>query len=759
MSSTASTPDPQRFEVRPLTLWTDRFMTSFIKLGGVLVIVAVLGIFLFIALQVIPLFRGAAVAPLRTLSLPPGPYGLIGSDEWGDLPFAVASDGRIVFAPADGAPVQEHRLREVEGRTLTALQYNERLQKVVAGMDDGRALLVSPGFRTTSEDGRRRTTANPSTEALPEIGLPGVAIRAIALGEDASRRLVAVVQEQEGRAELHVREFTRRRSLMGPGKFSPGEALRLTPLLTGAPTALLVPTTGDSVVVLTEQGEVNYLFRTGEGRFERRQSFRPFADLPDPSVAAMAFLQGDVSVVFADAGGVLRVYSLALEGGGDRRVFGFRREFSLLEGRPSLLAANLRNKAFLAAAGQSAALLYNTTATVRWQAELPFVPAEGVFNGKFTRLVFRGEDDRLHLYKLDDPHPEAGWQAFFGRLWYEGYAEPAWAWQSTGGSDDFEPKLSLVPLVFGTLKGTVYALLFAVPIALLAAVYTSQFLDPRQRAVVKPVMEIMASLPSVVLGFLAALWLAPRIETKVPSLLLVVAGVPLAVLLFGFCWSRLPTRLRHRIPPGLEALAILPVLLGAGWVFWQLGPAFERLAFTVTDPQTGARVADFRAWWPAATGTPFVQRNSLVVGFMMGFAVIPIIFTISEDAMSNVPGSLRSASLALGASRWQTALYVVLPTASAGMFSAVMIGLGRAVGETMIVVMATGNTPVMEWNIFSGMRTLSANIAVELPEAPQFSTLYRTLFFGALLLFLFTFVLNTLAEILRQHLREKYKTV
>ena len=101
----------------------------------------------------------------------------------------------------------------------------------------------------------------------------------------------------------------------------------------------------------------------------------------------------------------------------------------------------------------------------------------------------------------------------------------------------------------------------------------------------------------------------------------------------------------------------------------------------------------------------------------------------------------------------------MLPVASAGIFSALMIGLGRAVGETMIVVMATGNTPVMECNIFSGMRTLSANIAVELPEAPVHGTLFRTSFLGAMLLFLMTFALNTLAELLRQHLREKYKTI
>ena len=140
----------------------------------------------------------------------------------------------------------------------------------------------------------------------------------------------------------------------------------------------------------------------------------------------------------------------------------------------------------------------------------------------------------------------------------------------------------------------------------------------------------------------------------------------------------------------------------------------------------------------------------------MGFAVIPIIFTISEDALSSVPRHLTAASLALGANKWQTAIRVVLPTASAGIFSAVMIGLGRAVGETMIVLMATGNTPILDWNIFNGFRTLSANIAVEGAEAPHGGTLDRILFLAALILFAVTFLLNTVAELIRQRLRKKY---
>jgi phosphate transport system permease protein len=202
-----------------------------------------------------------------------------------------------------------------------------------------------------------------------------------------------------------------------------------------------------------------------------------------------------------------------------------------------------------------------------------------------------------------------------------------------------------------------------------------------------------------------------------------------------------------------------PVFLAMVFACWHLGPALERILFVATDPGSGQKIADFRYWWPQTLGIGFEQRNSMVVGFAMGFAVIPLIFTITEDALSNVPETLRSASLALGASRWQTAFKVVLPTASAGIFSALMIGLGRAVGETMILVMATGNTPIMEMNIFSGMRTLAANIAVELPEAPQHGTLYRTLFLGAMVLFLMTFLVNTAAELLRHRLREKYKMV
>ena len=339
------------------------------------------------------------------------------------------------------------------------------------------------------------------------------------------------------------------------------------------------------------------------------------------------------------------------------------------------------------------------------------------------------------------------WSALWQEVWYEGYPEPDYVWQSTSASDDFEPKLSLVPITFGTIKAAFYAMLFAVPIAVAGAIYTAYFMNSGLRKVIKPTVEIMEALPTVILGFLAGLWLAPFVEMHLPGVMMIAVLLPFSTVLVAAIWHFLPQKIINRIPQGAHVIILIPVLLLVGYFSVLASPLVEDLVFD----------GDARAYINDIFG--FDQRNSLIVGIAMGFAVIPTIFSIAEDAIFSVPKHLTQGSLALGATSWQTLINVVLLTASPGIFSAVMMGLGRAVGETMIVLMATGNTPVMDFNIFSGMRTLAANIAVEMPESEVGSSHYRVLFLAAFVLFILTFIFNTIAEYVRQRLREKYSAI
>ncbi|MDF7661686.1 ABC transporter permease subunit [Erwiniaceae bacterium L1_54_6] len=348
-----------------------------------------------------------------------------------------------------------------------------------------------------------------------------------------------------------------------------------------------------------------------------------------------------------------------------------------------------------------------------------------------TLVVERaGQWQRL---RLDDPWPDFSWRNLWQKIWYENYPQPDWVWQSTAAGDSYQAKFSLIPMIIGTLKAASLALLFATPLALAAAMYTAWFMTPGLRRWVKPGIEMMGALPSVVIGLIAGVWLAPHISNALIGVLLLPLMLAATLLLCGVFSPRLPARWRQ---PGYEVLLLLPILLLVTLLTLWLPTHFW--------PAMGERLAHYE------------QRNLLVAALAMGFALVPLIFTLSEDALFSVPISLGQGSLALGATPWQTLTRVVLPGASAGIFAALMIGFGRALGETMIVLMATGNTPVSEGGLFAGLRALSANIAIEMPEAAAGSAHYRILFLSALILLIFTLIINTVAEVIRQRLRQRY---
>tara|TARA_R110002096_G_scaffold238581_1_gene430093 strand:- start:12444 stop:14813 length:2370 start_codon:yes stop_codon:yes gene_type:complete len=778
--SPARKPVPERFTVAKSTLYFDRFMTSAIVFGGMGIIVAVFGIFAFIMGEILPLFKKASVEESESIDFQTSSE-IVGLDEWSELPFTFDGNDTIRFFPIHGdQQIYSESLELQDGAAISAYDYDARNQRILVGTQDGQVGFVTVEYSSTlNENDQRVVSAEVETGDFFPVSEtePGV-VSALDYADNGREKLFVALHGSSD-SKLSVITLKQKRSLLGGGATTLDGIEDLTTLLDGAkPRSVLAAGTADSILVLTEDNEIIYLFHEPDA-WVVRQKFQPFEDKSE-TVTNMDYLLGDVSVIVSSNTGHLRMYSLFIPEGENKRLYGMTKEFPSLKDDVELFVASQRNKSFLVANRDEFMICYATSAAVRKRMKLPFEPISVAIDAKGHHLGFLDAAGKVHLYEVDDHHPEAGWSAFFGKVWYEGSNRPRHVWQSTGGSDDFEPKLSLVPLIIGSLKGTFYAMLFAVPIALFAAVYVSHFAHNRVKKVVKPLMEIMASLPSVVLGFLAALWLAPLIESRVPSILAVIILLPLSIGVIGYVWSILPVRHRNRIPSGLEFAILIPVVLLVSLLGWNLGPVLERMFFVATMPD-GTQLADFRLWWPQFTGLPYDQRNCLVVGFIMGFAVIPVIFTIAEDALANVPPSITSAADALGASRWQVVRTIVIPIAAAGIFSALMIGFGRAVGETMIVVMATGNTPIMDeagrllfgemglgngkfpiadhWNIFNGMRTLSANIAVELPEAPVHSTHYRTLFLGAMVLFIMTFLLNTVAEILRQHLREKFKIV
>jgi phosphate transport system permease protein len=723
----------------------DRWASRLVVLGGLVIIASILAILFVILAEVWPLFRPPAAARVGQgmAGAVPAAGEALGVDEYREIAYTITSDGTLQFTPLRVAGAYPPiAVPGLAGARVTAVAETGRGHHVL-GTSDGRAVPLEVKFQVEFKDGARVLT--PGHEFGAPVALDPERARAILRLTGAPAGGGPVVVAQVGPKDLVLQTVVEKKALIGaPRREESIQALALD--VDGEVTALRLDGRGDDLFVGTSRGELVRYDLRDKNTPRRAEGVTVAAG--GAAITLLQFLNGDRTLVVGDRAGAVTTWQLVPPPTGGEARLARIYEFTAHAAPVIAASPSRRDKGFVTAdAGGGLHLNYGTSGTTLLSLNDGPGLRGVVFAPKADGLVSVDERGRLSHWAVRNPHPEVTLGALFGRVWYEGYSQPEYVWQSTGGTDDFEAKFSLTPLIYGTLKGTFYALLFAVPLALLAALYVSEFMHPAVRSYVKPVVEIMAALPSVVLGFLAGLWLAPMVERVVPGLFLLAPVEVVCILTALLLWRLLPLGLRTRFRPGTEVFLLVPVVLAGAWLAFGLGGMVE----------TRLLGGDYRGWLLAALGLTYDQRNSLVVGVAMGFAVIPIIFTIAEDSLANVPQHLRAGSLALGATRWQTALRIVLPTASPGIFSAVMIGFGRAVGETMIVLMATGNTPVMDANIFSGFRALSANIAVELPEAPEGGTLFRVLFLAAFLLFCLTFVVNTVAELVRLRLRRRYR--
>ncbi len=717
----------------------DRIARRAIGLGGVGVLVAVLAIFVFVGAEAVPLLWDSKASTGREIPAGRRPLA-VRVDEYRALVCVADDDGALVARDAaTGEARRSARLVAKDAGRIIAAAAGDRPASFFALTDKGvlGSAVVMPlvtygaaNARTVDAD----IQVQPPLDALDCRGATRLAVRVV-----EEEKVVAVAASRDAAWLLRFK--------LG------GDMIRVTQLtgvkLGGAAevTSVGVCVTGDTYRLLTG---------LADGRVVRWDAMWP----EDPEliesiqtgtkpVTALATLLGDETILTGTEDGAIAAW-FGVRASKNAATWNLSRirSFEPLGGPVSHIVPSPRGKGFLVLGTDGLGYAgYATTGEVVVRIPGAARPVStAVFAPKNDAILLADAEGAVREINLDAPHPETTIRTLFLPVWYESATQPELKWQSTG-PDEFEPKMSLTVLVFGTLKGVLYAMLFSVPAAIAAAIYTALFLPSRLRAIVKPAIEVLAAVPSVVVGLIAALWLSPFVEQHLTA---VFAWFPAQVLVFGLifaAWRFLPSPTQQRLGGGWGALALaVPAILVASALAGAASPAVESAVFG----------GDVKAWLRSNLGLTYDPRNAMVVGFAMGFAVIPVVFTIAEDAISNVPRSLWAASEALGATRWQTTWRVVLPAATPGLFAALMLGFGRAIGETMIVLMATGNTPILDFSPFNGMRTISACIAVEIPEAPHGGTLYRVLFLAGLLLFSFTFVCNTAAEVIGQRLRRKY---
>lgn len=728
----------------------DRISRWGISIAGFGVVFSLAMIFVYLFSVVFPIFRGATVDPQNEYIVP-----VTGSvtdrlllERYEQLGIQHSADGLVTYFEAGSGQIREQfDVGIPAGVQQSSFGAGEVINNtVVRGLSDGTA-IVSRHVYDYSFPGNQRHIDPGLEYPFGEDPL---------LVDDAGRPLTLVTVESSSRGGTYLVAVTddgrmllnsvSTRSNMFTGETSVELSRHQLPAIDGTPVKLMLEKSLRRLFIIDDTGHVHYM------DVENPQNARLVQSVDvgrGQEITAAEFLVGTESLVFGKSNGDLSQWFLVRDEN-EQRALTHIRDFRSHGASITDIAPEHIRKGFLAVDedGQLG-IHYGTSSRTLFLRQVSDVPLKNVAVSQINRkLMFQDINNRVVVADLWNAHPQLSFRALWNRVWYENRAEPEYIWQSTSGSDEFESKFSLVPLTVGTLKAAFYAMLFAIPLAIAGAIYTAYFMTPKLRGIVKPSIEIMEALPTVILGFLAGLWLAPFAENHLPAIFSIFLVMPVFMLGFAWLWSRLPSDFRNRVPDGWEAAMLVPVILLFGYGAISLSPFIEIWFFD----------GSMRQWF-TNIGITYDQRNALVVGIAMGFAVIPTIFSIAEDAVFTVPKHLTQGSMALGSTKWQTVVGVVLPTASPGIFSAVMMGFGRAVGETMIVLMATGNSPVVNFNIFEGMRTLSANIAVELPETAVGSSHFRVLFLAALVLLTLTFVVNTIAEIVRQRLRARYSNL
>ncbi len=582
-----------RRRTRPFVKWTDRIARIVIAAGGIGTIVMVSLVCLFLLWVVVPLFKSARIErePAIATPLEAAPRIKVGIDEYRLMGWSLSSDGKLrVFRLIDGREIGPGT--EIKGAgsgdaaRMTAWSFGVDGEHCAFGFADGSVRTGIVGFKTTylkrSElsDAVRKLSVGESIEhdggmvtriagdqyrqqkisVELDPSTPPVSASPIVQISFAIRTEGPIVCTRSADGSVNVNSVKKQVNLISDETTLTVDSAALPAVKDqpGAPGYLLISGLGDSVVLAWHDGTL-IRFDTRDLSKPREAERKRLLTEPGQTLTALQYMIGGATLVAGDSSGQIRAWSGAKPKDADTPdgiVLVSAHEFPA-EGSPvTSLAVSSRDRTVAAGYEDGAVrLLYMTSGRILGETT---VGDKGARSAAISSLAMAPRGDALigassgglAVWNVDTGYPEITLATLFRPVWYEGYAGPSYSWQSSSGSDAFEPKFGLMPLIFGTLKATFYSMLFGAPLALLAALYTSEFLHPRLRARIKPIVELMASLPSVVLGFLAGLVIAPAAESVVPVILAAFITIPFVLLLAAHLWQLLPVNSAVRLRPG-----------------------------------------------------------------------------------------------------------------------------------------------------------------------------------------------------------------
>ncbi len=548
----------------------DRLARYFVASGGISVIVAILLIFFYLMYVVVPMFGAAEIkenvaytasGDARTLFL--------GLEEQGTIAARFTDDGQVIFFNTDSGSTVSQQSLELPARISSI---GSILNLVVLGLEDGTALAVRYKFDLSYPDDVRTLTPRleyPLGKDLLVLDESGHALKqvVIQLSDDAvgmaaktdDNRLVFAryLREESFISEEITIELESRSELALESSIN---SIVLTPamdhLYTAAEGGILVDHALDEDG-FEDSPAVEYRFKHEINQLQ-------------------LLLGGNSLLVGMDNGEIQQWMSVRKEEGG--RALHFIRNFQQHNKPVTFIAKEQQRKGFAASDTEGEITLFYTTS----QRTLASINTAGAaiehmaWSARAQNLIVIDSNNQIRLYDVHNEYPEVSWDVLWGKVWYEGYDEPDYIWQSSASTNEFEPKFSLMPLAFGTIKAAFYAMIFAVPIAILGAMFTAQFMAPRMRQTVKPAIEIMEALPTVILGFLAGLWLAPYVETHLAGIFTLLLVLPAGFILCAWLWGYVPGKSRFE---GWEAALLIPVVLVLIWISSQVSVPIENLFF------------------------------------------------------------------------------------------------------------------------------------------------------------------------------------